>query len=67
MKTLSVNQRFTFAPAAITYPNNAQDVSTILKVAQQYDQKVAARSGGVRRPFLIPIAQSLSANRQENV
>ena len=42
------NLRFTFEPAAIAYPNTAQDVSTVLKMAQQSNYQVVARSGGVR-------------------
>jgi len=46
--TLQVNLRFTFEPAAIAFPNTAQDVSTVLKIGQQYNFQVVARSGGVR-------------------
>ena len=45
---LTVNLRFSFNPAAITFPNTAQDVSTILQIAQEFNYSVAARSGGVR-------------------
>ena len=42
------NLRFVFQPAAIAYPNTAQDVSAVLKIAQQFNYSVVARSGGVR-------------------
>ncbi|KIM45670.1 Glucooligosaccharide oxidase [Hebeloma cylindrosporum] len=40
------NLRFTFQPAAIVYPNNAQDVSTAMKIGAHYNHQVVARSGG---------------------
>ncbi|CAA7263467.1 unnamed protein product [Cyclocybe aegerita] len=40
------NLRFTFQPAAIAYPNNAQDASTAMKIGAQFGYKVVARSGG---------------------
>ncbi|KAF8886861.1 glucooligosaccharide oxidase [Gymnopilus junonius] len=40
------NRRFTFEPAAIAYPNSAQDVSTILSLCTSYNYKAVARSGG---------------------
>ncbi|KAF9050604.1 glucooligosaccharide oxidase [Panaeolus papilionaceus] len=40
------NRRFTFKPAAVTYPRNTQDVSTIVKISAQYNYSVSARSGG---------------------
>ncbi|KAF9050595.1 glucooligosaccharide oxidase [Panaeolus papilionaceus] len=40
------NRRFTFKPAAVTFPRNTQDISKILKVAAQYGYSVSARSGG---------------------
>ncbi|PPQ74535.1 hypothetical protein CVT24_000103 [Panaeolus cyanescens] len=40
------NRRYTFKPAAVTYPRNTQDVSTIVKISAQYNYSVAARSGG---------------------
>ena len=43
----TVNLRFTFQPAVITFPNTAQDVSTIMQIAQEFHYSVAARSGGV--------------------
>ena len=48
MKFTTVNQRFTLTPAAVTYPNTADDVSAVLKIAQSYNYKATARSGGVR-------------------
>ncbi|KAF8149346.1 glucooligosaccharide oxidase [Crassisporium funariophilum] len=39
-------KRFTFQPAAIALPNNPQDVSTVMKIGQQYNLQVVARSGG---------------------
>ena len=44
--SLVVNLRYTFHPAAIVYPNNAQDVSTAMKIGVQYNHQVVARSGG---------------------
>ena len=44
----TVNQRFAFTPAAVTYPNTADDISAVLKVAQTYNYKATARGGGVR-------------------
>ena len=44
--SLVVNLRYTFRPAAIVYPNNAQDVSTAMKIGVQYNHQVVARSGG---------------------
>ena len=41
------NLRFTFQPAVIAFPNTAQDVSTIMQIAQEFNSSVAARSGGV--------------------
>jgi FAD/FMN-containing dehydrogenase len=41
-----VNERFTIQPAAIAYPNNANDVSTAIKIANSFDINVVARSGG---------------------
>jgi FAD/FMN-containing dehydrogenase len=43
----TVNLRFSFQPATITYPQTIQDVSTIIKLGATYNLKVAARSGGV--------------------
>jgi len=43
---LIVNLRYTFHPAAIVYPNNAEDVSTAIKIGAQYNHQVVARSGG---------------------
>ena len=45
---ITVNLRFTFKPAGITYPKNARDVSTIIKIAHEFSYSVVARSGGVR-------------------
>jgi hypothetical protein len=42
------NLRFIFQPAAITFPNTAQDVSAIMQIAQEFNYSVVARSGGVR-------------------
>ena len=42
------NLRFTFQPAAIVFPNTAQDVSAIMQIAQEFNYSVVARSGGVR-------------------
>ena len=44
--SLVVNLRYTFQPTAIVYPNNAQDVSTAMKIGVQYNHQVVARSGG---------------------
>ena len=44
----TVNLRFTYKPAAITFPKNTQDVSTIIQIAQEFSYSVVARSGGVR-------------------
>jgi len=41
------NLRFTFQPTAITFPKTAQDVSTIVQIAQQFNYSVVARSGGL--------------------
>ena len=41
------NLRFTFQPAVITFPKNAQDVSTIIQIAQKFSYSAVARSGGV--------------------
>jgi hypothetical protein len=43
---MAYNQRFTIQPAAITFPNTPQDVSTILQIAQGCNYSVVARSGG---------------------
>lgn len=40
------NLRFTFQPAVIAFPNTPQDVSTVMKIAQQFNYQVVARSGG---------------------
>ncbi|KAF9263809.1 FAD-binding domain-containing protein [Marasmius fiardii PR-910] len=40
------NTRFTFTPAAIAYPQTAQDVSKVVKVAVANGLSVSARSGG---------------------
>ena len=42
------NLRFNFQPAAITFPNTTQDVSTIMQITQKFNYSVVARSGGVR-------------------
>jgi len=44
-----VNLRFSVQPAAITYPNNPQDVSTIIKISVAHDLPVVSGSGGVSR------------------
>ena len=49
------NLRFTFEPAAIAFPNTAQDVSTILQIAQACNYSVVARSGGVHLCYLTPV------------
>jgi FAD/FMN-containing dehydrogenase len=41
------NLRFTFHPAAVTYPKSPGDVSTIVKIGASLGLKVVARSGGV--------------------
>ena len=46
--TPSVNLRFSFQPAAVTYPKTPQDVSEIIQLGAAYNLQVAARSGGVR-------------------
>ncbi|KAF9038014.1 glucooligosaccharide oxidase [Panaeolus papilionaceus] len=40
------NERFMFKPAAVTFPRNTQDVSTIVKISGRYNVTVTARSGG---------------------
>ncbi|PPQ73253.1 hypothetical protein CVT24_009968 [Panaeolus cyanescens] len=40
------NLRFSWKPAAVTYPRNAQDISEILKISAEYKTSVSARSGG---------------------
>ncbi|KAF8981382.1 hypothetical protein BDQ17DRAFT_1337346 [Cyathus striatus] len=40
------NLRFTFQPAAIAYPVNSQQVSTVIKAGSANDLGVVARSGG---------------------
>ncbi|PPQ74929.1 hypothetical protein CVT26_011340 [Gymnopilus dilepis] len=42
----SRNRRFSFEPAAVTFPKSAQDVSTILSLCTKYNHKAVARSGG---------------------
>ena len=42
-----VNLRFSFQPAAVTYPQTPQQVSKIIKLGATYNLKIAARSGGV--------------------
>ena len=44
---LTVNSRFSFKPAVITFPNNAHDVSVIIQIAQKFNYSAVARSGGV--------------------
>ena len=48
IKLFTVNLRFTFDPAAVTFPKTTQDVSTILKIANSLNYQAVARSGGVR-------------------
>ncbi|KAF8956211.1 glucooligosaccharide oxidase [Flammula alnicola] len=40
------NLRYTFLPAAVAYPNSAQDVSTAMKIGAAFNLQVVARSGG---------------------
>ncbi|KAF8317049.1 glucooligosaccharide oxidase [Amanita rubescens] len=40
------NERYTFQPAAITYPSTTQQVSRIVKVGVTHNHRVVARSGG---------------------
>lgn len=40
------NLRYTFEPAAVAYPTNAQQISALLKVSRQFNHQVVARSGG---------------------
>ncbi|KAF8988419.1 glucooligosaccharide oxidase [Cyathus striatus] len=40
------NLRFTFQPAAIAYPVNSQQVSTVIKAGSANNLRVVARSGG---------------------
>ncbi|ESK89755.1 glucooligosaccharide oxidase [Moniliophthora roreri MCA 2997] len=40
------NQRFEFAPAAITYPDTPEDVSKIVQIGEANNLQVVARSGG---------------------
>ncbi|EEB95431.1 hypothetical protein MPER_05603, partial [Moniliophthora perniciosa FA553] len=40
------NQRFEFAPAAITYPNTPEDVAQIIRIGEANNLQVVARSGG---------------------
>jgi hypothetical protein len=49
------NLRFNFQPAAITFPNTAQDVSAITQIAREFNYSVVARSGGVRLCYLTPV------------
>ena len=42
------NLRFNFQPAVIAFPKTAQNVSTIMQIAQEFNYSVVARSGGVR-------------------
>ena len=43
-----VNMRFSFKPAVITFPKNAEEVSTVIQISQKCSYSVVARSGGVR-------------------
>ena len=47
-KLFTVNLRFKFDPAAVTFPKTTQDVSNILKIANSLNYQAVARSGGVR-------------------
>ncbi|KAF9042491.1 glucooligosaccharide oxidase [Panaeolus papilionaceus] len=40
------NLRFSWKPAAVTYPRSAQDISDILKISTEHGLSVSARSGG---------------------
>ncbi|KDR68209.1 hypothetical protein GALMADRAFT_231441 [Galerina marginata CBS 339.88] len=40
------NLRFTFKPAAITFPKTSEDVSTVLKLSTAHNFRAVARSGG---------------------
>ncbi|KAG6863700.1 hypothetical protein C0993_010590 [Termitomyces sp. T159_Od127] len=40
------NQRFTFRPAAITFPKNAEEISEIIQIGASQKLNVVARSGG---------------------
>ncbi|KAF8634258.1 hypothetical protein AX17_004215 [Amanita inopinata Kibby_2008] len=40
------NRRFTFKPAAVTYPSSAEQVAEIVKIGAAYNHRVVARSGG---------------------
>lgn len=45
---LAVNLRFSFKPAAVAFPNSAEQVSEIIKLGSSYKLQVVARSGGVQ-------------------
>lgn len=47
-----VNLRFTFKPAAVTFPKTPQDVSEIVKLGNTQNIQVVARSGGVSDIYL---------------
>ena len=44
----SVNERYTFQPAAVTFPSSPSEVSRIVKAGVAHNRRVVARSGGVR-------------------
>ncbi|KAF9447904.1 Glucooligosaccharide oxidase [Macrolepiota fuliginosa MF-IS2] len=40
------NRRFTFQPAAVTFPKKPEEISNIIQIATKYQKHVVARSGG---------------------
>lgn len=40
------NLNIPITPAAVTYPQSAEEVAAVVKCASDYDRKVQARSGG---------------------
>ena len=47
----TVNKRFSFQPAGITYPHSPDEISKIIKIGTSNNFGIAARSGGVRILF----------------
>lgn len=66
-RVLPVNRRFTFQPAAVTFPTTPEQVSTIVQTAVKYNRHVVARSGGVNHCQLLFVFQKPFLTRLDSI